>query len=391
MERRKSVEESVEAPASEALVREKLPPCRHFLSTGSTLLDLAVSDRYPGGVGTGRVTQIVGDNSTAKTCVMREILGAAQRLGGYAIECDAEYTPDFIRAGLFGLKVGKWADEETELANIDLPLAEAVAADPKYCYRHPESVEGVFDREIGIAAQMATGQIIDYTVDARGKTKAKETKVTPLPKPIAIGIDTFTALPSEAEQKQGLDAASYRMERAKAMSAGFRKWLGVVARNDVAIIAVDHIRSAVGVTFGPDWTTSGGKAMQQYASTRIFLAHSGAIKNGRDMEVGIWVRAKIIKNKLAPPFREVRFAVMFDYGIDDIRSNLDWLRVQKDLETKLKLQGSWFCWGEEKLGNGIENAIAGVELRGLEAELATEVARAWKELYAPSDRKPREH
>lgn len=368
--------------AADSLVRDKpQDQCRYYLSTGSTLLDLAVSGRRPGGVGSGRTTQIIGDNSTAKTVVLKEILGAAQRAGGYAVEEDAEWTPDFARAGLFGLTVGAWADEIVAAANSDRPIAEAVRADPRYCYRNPASIEQIWDEEIGPLALLVGGT----AVGDKGKHKKSDFS---LPGPLAIGVDTFTALPSQTEKDDSLEKGSYRMERAKRMSAGFRKWLRDIAENDVTIVAVDHIRDAVGVVFGPKWTTSGGKAMQQYASTRIFLASAGSIKNSREVEIGVWIRAKVVKNKIAPPFRAAKFAVLFDYGIDDVRSNLEWLK-ETGIECKLTTSGGWYSWGEGRLGQGIEGAISGVEDGGMEAELEAEVERVWGMLYAPPDRKPR--
>ena len=369
-----------DAPVADSLRREPLPPCRHYLSTGCTLLDLAVSDRYPGGVGSGRVVQLIGDNSTAKSVIMHEILGAAQRLGGYALEEDAEYTPDFLRSELFGLSVGHWKDDGVQEAALGKGLADVLGVDDHYCYRNPQTIEEVFDGEIGVAVQALSGVVQD------GK---KQRGVKPILGPLAIGVDTFTALPSNQEQEDSLDQASYRMERAKKMSAGFRKWLGQVARNDVTIVAVDHIRDAVGVTFGPKWTTSGGLALQQYSSTRIFLAHAGDVKNGSDRVIGVKIRAKVVKNKIAPPGREVTFHVLFDYGIDDIRTNLEWLVEQK--ETCLLTQGgSWYSWGEDKLGNGMDAAVLGVEKQNKQAAVRAEVARVWKEVYAAAERAPKE-
>ena len=372
--------EKMKPMVADSLVRKALPPCRHYLSTGSTLLDLAVSDRHPGGIGSGRTVQIIGDNSTAKTVVMKEILGAAQRLGGYAVEEDAEYTPDFLRAALFGLNVGDWETDESLMETVKLPLHEAMALGcPRYCYRNPVTIEEVFDGEIAAAVGLAEGRI------GEGK-KAK--KVDPLPGPIAIGIDTFTALPSLAEQKEDLDASSYRMERAKRMSAGFRKYLGAIARNDITVVAVDHIRDKVGVEFGPRWTTSGGKAMQQYASTRIFLAKAGRIKVD-EIEIGVKIRARVVKNKIAPPGREVHFSVLYDYGIDDLRDCLEFLK-DNDKGGKLQVNGAWYSWGEERLGQGLEAAIKGAETMGLEAKIAAEAAKAWHRIHAAPDRKPKE-
>ena len=165
------------------LKREGLPPCKYYLSTGSTLLDLAISDRYPGGVGSGRVVHIYGDNSTAKSVLAQEILGSAQRMGGHAIFEDAEITLDFDRAQeIFGLHTGLWNQES--LAAIDedeYVLENMIMVDNKFTYRVPESIEGLFDEEIGPTCQLIQDKRLNQ--------------------PVAMGIDTFSALPSLAEAK----------------------------------------------------------------------------------------------------------------------------------------------------------------------------------------------
>jgi len=374
---------------SKDLKRESLPPSRYFLSTGSTLLDLAISDRYPGGVGSGRTTQLIGDNSTAKTVLMKEILGSAQRQGGFAVEEEAEYTPDFERAELFGLDVGDWRDG---VFDSDLPLIDALDHADAYVYRNPSSLENVFDDEIAQIVNLSRGQWADVTLKKNNKgdtvRKVKMEEVDAIPKPIAIGIDTLTALPSIAELNRTLNEKSYNMERAKVMSAGFRKYIKPIGSEDITIVAVDHIRSNVGISFGKDWTVSGGKAMQQYASTRVFLKHTETLKNKHGVDYGVKIHFKVVKNKLAPPFREGDFYVIFDYGIDDIRSNIEWLRNQK-VDSKLKVKGAWFNWGEERLGQGIEKAITNAEEMGetMVRAIEKEVVRVWRIIHEPTKRR----
>jgi len=366
---------------ADCLVREHLPPCRHYFSTGSTLLDLAISDRHPGGAGSGRITHIYGDNSTAKTVLAQEILGSCQRLGGTVVFEDAECTLDFARAeNLFGLKVGAWTEEGYQERMLALPWAakkgeslvgelakdeDGVIAE-RFIYRQPDTVEELYDDEIGPITAMAADGVL------RG--------------PVAVGVDSLSALTSNEEQDGRLEDKSFRGKRAKVASEAFRKYIKRIAHNDVAINGVDQTRANVGVTFGPKETTSGGMAIRFYASTRILLKSAGEIKNSRDVVVGVRIKAKTVKNKIAPPLRTVYFSVIFDYGIDDVRENLEWL---KDKGGKLEQKGAWFSWGDVKLGSGLEKAIRGIEQNGLEDELAAEVARVWKELYRPDDRKPR--
>ena len=370
----------------DSLVREKTSPCKHFFSTGCTLLDLAISGKCPGGVGSGRVTQLIGDNSTCKSVIMQEILGSAQRQGGYSVEEEAEFTPSFDRAELFGLDVGAWKDDILE---TDVELKEAIKFTPNYAYRNPTSIEDVFDQEIGQLVNMSDGKYAVYKrkTDNKGKVTTKITyeNADKIEGPICIGVDTFTALPSRAELDRNLNENSYNMERAKAMSAGFRKYIGPMGRKDITIIAVDHIRSNISTGFGKEWTVSGGKAMQQYASTRIFLKHVATIQNTHKVDIGIKVEYKIVKNKIAPPFRKGFFYLLFDYGIDDIRSNMEWLDMQDVDSCLVKKAKTWF-WKDKKLGGSLEKAIRYIETNNLDEAIQQEVARVWNVVYAPTDR-----
>ena len=354
-----------EPTLAESLVREALPPCKYFLSTGCDLLDLAVSDRLPGGVGSGRVTQIIGDNSTAKSVLLQEILGSAQRQGGYACEEEAEFTPNFQRAELFGLDVGRWKDELFDTNNtIDEAMRKCGG---QYVYRNPKSIEDFFDNEMG---------------------GVFNNNVTDNLSPLVFGVDTFTALPSNAELEREIAEKSYNMERAKSMSAGFRKWIRRMGMANVTIIAVDHIRSSMNAGFGKKWTTSGGLAMQQYSSTRIFLKHVETLKNSHDVKIGVKIHFKIVKNKLAPPFREGHFFVMFDFGLDNVRSNLEWLLSQK-IENKLTKEKNTMYWNSSKVGAGIDKLIRYIENENLENELSSEVERVWRIMHQTDERKKR--
>jgi len=368
-------------PISEDVQRKDVPPCKYYLSTGSTLLDLAISGRHPGGVGSGRVTQIIGDNSTAKSVLVRQILGSAQRLGGFAAEEESERTPDFARADLFGLNVGAWAVGPPP-SNVDLEKARAHAGN--YVYRNPPTLEAMFDDELGGFIQLMGG--------TWGKGK-KEKKINALLSPLAIGVDTLTALPGLSEVERTIDEASYRMERAKTMSEGFRKYIRMIGELDITMVCVDHIRTKVGASaWGKQWTTSGGLAMQQYASTRVYLKHVETIKNAHKIAVGVKIAFEVVKNKLAPPFRSGELYVMFDYGIDDIRANLEFLKVHQDLDNvPLITVGSTYKWGEVKLGDSLNEAINFVDVHDMAEELAAEVAKVWPIVHASgtADRKPR--
>ncbi|KKN89669.1 hypothetical protein LCGC14_0235150 [marine sediment metagenome] len=351
------------------LKREGLPPCKYYLSTGSTLLDLAISDRYPGGVGSGRVVHIYGDNSTAKSVLAQEILGSAQRMGGHAIFEDAEITLDFDRAQeIFGLHTGPWNQES--LAAIDedeYALENMVKIDDKFTYRVPESIEGLFDEEIGPACQLIQ--------DGR------------LNQPVAMGIDTFSALPSLAEARADLIDATYGTSRAKMFSTAFRKHLVAIAKSNLTIVALDQTREKLGVSFGKKHAVSGGKAIQFYASTRVLLKHRETLKNKHGQPTGIRINFEVEKNKISPPFRTGFFLLEFDFGIDDLASNLQWLSEQK-IDSKLTTASSWWSWDGKKV-QGRDALVKIVEDNDMEVDVEKEVARVWRVLHSTPVRKKR--
>lgn len=369
-----------QSPASN-LTREGKPPCRYFLSTGSTLLDLAISDCFPGGVGSGRITHIYGDNSTAKTVLCQEILGSAQRKGGTAIYEDAEMTLDLQRAeGVFALDVGPWGEEEARLEHLEDAFGDAAEVYPKFVYRVPDSIEGLFDGEIGPACKLI----------GEGNLKA----------PVAMGVDTFSALTSKAEAEAELTDGTYGTSRAKQFSTAFRKYILAMSSSQLAVVAIDQTREAIGVSFGKKHTVSGGKAIRYYASTRVMLKHREMLKNRHKQIVGVKIEFEVEKNKLAPPHRKGFFYVVFDYGIDDVRANLEWLDETNKLVAEdgtasdrniILKKGAWWFWGEDKIGQGIEQAIRWVEDNGRERDLQNEVVRRWRELHRGSGRKRRRH
>jgi len=364
------------------LKREDLPPVSYYLSTGSTLLDLAISDRLPGGAGGGRITHIYGDNSTAKTLLIQEVMGAAQREGGTVILCDAEWAFDYGRAHLFGLDVGKWAsesyqDEQTEKeskASDDKKkrmkfYQEQLAECDGFLCRHPESVESLFDCEImGL-------------VDA--------VKAGVLKPPIILAVDSLSALASIVENEDDLDTATYGITRAKMFSAGFRKYIKHLAKYKIAVVAVDQTRMDVGSPVKNKRTTSGGRSMGFYCSTGVLLSHVGYLSNKHEVKTGVKIKFIVKKNKIAAPFREGILDILFDVGVDDVTANLEWLAGQKEVDSKLEQSGAWYSWGEMKLGQGLDSAVRMVEREDMEEDVEQEVKRVWEVIYSPSGRKKR--
>ena len=339
-ERRKKFKDTIEG-----LEVMDLPPVSHYLSTGCTILDLAVADKFPGGFAGGRVTHIFGPESTAKTVLAQEPLGAAQRASGIAHFVDVEYTLDHDRASLFGLKCEGDSWEES----------------------HPKSVEELFDIVI---AGFLSGRRPDNP-------------------PAAISIDSLSALPSEKELEENLTDGGYGTTRARQLSTAFRKYIRRLATSNVATIWIDQTREDISKPYYA-LTVSGGKALSFYASTRVEVSHKGKITNVHDKVIGVRIGFKVTKNKIGPPFREGEFRLLFDYGIDDVGTNLEWLK-----ENTNESKSHWFSVPDSHSEGGIKNlpglskAIEFVEENSLEAEVQDAVWEAWKKVHAQPERKPK--
>jgi hypothetical protein len=141
---------------------------------------------------------------------------------------------------------------------------------------------------------------------------------------MVVVLDTLTALPSVEELKGQIDEQGYRTSRARAISDGLRKYLALMNQRDVTLIVLDQTRDNIG-GFGADEVTNGGRGMEFYSSVRVHLRKGPKIKNSKDKVIGVWAKFQVIKNKTAPPFREGHYRIIFDYGMDDITSNISWL------------------------------------------------------------------
>lgn len=319
---------------------ELLPGCSGYMSTGCTILDLAVANKLPGGVGAGVMTQIYGSEATAKTLLLCEVLGSAQRGGGMAYFEDAEQTFDWVRAELYGLNVKDAA---------------------RWQYRVPATVEELFDRDLA------------KVIKERGKDAPAGT----------IGVDSLTALPSARELEDGLEGTGYGTVRARILSTAFRSYVYPIHQAKLAVVFVDQARTNVGVQYGEKDTTSGGRAIKFYSSTRIHLVTKGRIKRG-NVVVGARVGFCVTKNKLAPPFRSGVMTILFEYGIDDITTNLEWLKEMGAFGSDgkdIQIAGEKF--------KTIPDAVASVEAGQVEETLRGFVAETWKAAYAPADRRPK--
>jgi recombination protein RecA len=322
----------------------ELGPVRNFLSTGCTLLDLAIANRLPGGFPAGRISQIYGDESTAKSVLAAEVIGSAQRQGGLGSMNDTEGTFDEQRAA-----------ELHDVKQYSPSLWQLT--------QNTKSIEELFD---------------DYF-------KKLIDKVKDLEKPSCSVVDTLSALPSKKELEGDLDAASYGTSRALKLSSGFRKYINDFNSVNLGVIFIDQVRDNVGVTFGDTKTTSGGRAVKFYSSVRVALSHEERLKNSKEKVVGVKLGFFVKKNKIAPPFREGSFRVLFDYGIDDVASSIEWLHANDPASKKEK----WEIPVLKLVSNGLNGMCKKVEEQNLEKELVQEVQRVWDIVYAPIERKKR--
>jgi recombination protein RecA len=266
------------------------------ISTGSISVDLALGGR---GIPRGRIVEIFGPESSGKTTLALTVAAHAQKDGGVAAVIDAEHALDPTWARKLGV-------------NVDELLVS-----------QPDTGEQALE----ICEMLVRSNSVDVII-----------------------VDSVAALVPKAEIEGEMGDASMGLQ-ARLMSQAMRKLTGVIARSNCTVIFINQIREKIGVMFGSPETTTGGRALKFYASVRIDIRRIGAIKEG-DVVVGSRTRTRIVKNKIAPPFREAEFDVMFTEGIS-------WSGDLLDVAVEAKIcqkAGSWFNYGEIRMGQGREVA-----------------------------------
>ena len=278
-----------------------------WVSTGSSLLDLAISNRPNGGLPVGRIVELQGMEASGKSLIMAHVLANTQKKGGLAVYIDTEnaLSEEFLRA--IGVDVNNM---------LYIPL---------------ETIEDIFE---------AVENIIE-TVRKSSKDRL-----------VSIVVDSVSAATTKIEQEADYDKDGWATAKAIVMSKAMRKITNVIGKQRVLLLCASQLREKMGVMFGDKYTTSGGKALGFHASCRIRLKGIGKLKSGSgkiETIIGVQTEAQVIKNRMGPPFKKAVFDVYFSSGIDDYNS---WLGLMKDYGV-IKQSGAYYTIVNEDTGEEI--------------------------------------
>lgn len=284
------------------------------IPTGSLSLDLALG---VGGIPRGRVTEIYGPEASGKTTLALHLVAEAQKAGGVASFIDAEHALDVHYARKLGVNTDELLISQPDTGEQALEIAEILVR------------SGAVD---------------------------------------VLVVDSVAALAPRAEIEGEMGDAHVGLQ-ARLMSQALRKLTAAISKSQTAVVFINQIRMKIGVMFGNPETTTGGTALKFYASVRLDIRRVGAIKDGQDV-VGSRTRVKVVKNKIAPPFKEVEFDILYGQGISREGDVLD-LAAERGI---VERTGTWYSYKGERLGQGRENAKAFLRehpetLKNMEAEL----------------------
>ncbi len=268
----------------------------NVISTGCLSLDVALG---VGGVPRGRIIEIYGPESSGKTTLALHILAEAQKNGGYAAFIDAEHALDPNYAKKLGVETDELLISQPDTGEQALEITETLVR------------SGALD---------------------------------------VIIVDSVAALVPKAELEGDMGDSHVGLQ-ARLMSQALRKLTGTVSRSNTCVIFINQIREKIGVMFGNPETTPGGRALKFYTSIRMEIRRITTLKDGTD-SIGSRVRVKVVKNKVAPPFKQTEFDLMYGSGISYTGDIID-LALAGDIIQKM---GSWYSYGEMKIGQGKENA-----------------------------------
>lgn len=292
------------------------------ISTGALALDVALGI---GGIPRGRVTEIYGPESSGKTTLALHCIAEIQREGGIAAFIDAEH-----------------------------------ALDPNYAERIGVDLDSL------IVSQPDNGEQALEITESLARSGAVD----------LIVVDSVAALVPKAEI-DGEMGDSLPGQQARLMSQALRKLAGVLGKSDTAVIFINQLREKIGIMFGSPETTTGGRALKFYSSVRLDVRRIDSIKDGTQT-IGNRTRVRVVKNKVAPPFKEAEFDVIYGQGISESGCILD---MASDLDIVEK-SGSWYSYKDERMGQGRENAKKWLEER---PEVAQEIRDRVLEYYEPDE------
>jgi len=275
-----------------------------WVSTGSTMLDLAISNRPNGGLPVGRIIEITGLEASGKSLLAAHALADTQKKGGLAVYIDTENA-------------------------ISREFLEAIGVNLKDMLYVPlETIEDIFD---------AMDSIVESV------RKSSKSRI------VTIVVDSVAGASTKQEMAADYDKDGWATSKAIILSKAMRKITNFVGRERICLIFTNQLRTRLGVTFGDQWTTSGGKAIAFHSSVRLRLKSVGQIKlkvEGRDEVLGITTRAQVVKNRMGPPLRTVDYDIYFDSGIDDYGS---WLTMMKNYNLVTQA-GAWYTYTNTDTG-----------------------------------------
>ena len=279
-----------------------------WVSTGSPMLDLAISNRPNGGLPVGRITEITGLEGSGKSLLAAHSIADTQKKGGLGVYIDTEnaMNQEFLEA--IGVDVNKM---------LYVPL---------------ETVEDIFEA-------------IDSIIESVRSSDKK--------KLVTIVVDSVAGASTKVEISADYDQAGYATQKAIIISKAMRKVTNLIGRERISLIFTNQLRTRMGVSFGDPWTTSGGKAIAFHSSCRLRLKQMGQLKSkvgGVDQVVGIKTRAQVIKNRMGPPLRSVDYDIYFDSGIDNYGS---WLQMMKSYKL-VGQSGAWYTYVDKETGEELK-------------------------------------
>ena len=310
----------------------RLGDARHLaveaIPTGSLSLDIALGI---GGIPRGRVTEIYGPESSGKTTISQHIIAEAQKMGGTAAFIDMEHALDPVYAANCGVDIEKLLVSQPDTGEMALEITESLIR------------SGAMD---------------------------------------VVVIDSVAALVPRAEIEGDMGDAHMGL-MARLMSQALRKLSGVIKQTNTTVIFTNQLRKKIGVMFGNPETTTGGMALKFYASVRLDVRRIQAIKVGQEI-IGNRTRVRVVKNKVAAPFRTAEFDIMYNEGISKSGDVLD-LATSMEIITK---RGSYYSYGDLRLGQGRENAK---KFLSANQEIFSEIESKIREEYFPPPKMPLEH